>query len=235
MSKKKIAVMQPYFFPYIGYFQLINAVDKFVLYDDVNFIKNGWINRNRILSNIDFQYINMTLIKPSSNKIIRDIEINTNQAWEKKILKQIEQSYSKAPYFKEVLPLIKTILNYDKSDLSNYLYESINIVKDYLDIDTEIEPTSSMYDNKNIGRKERLIDICNREGADCYINLIGGMKLYKKEDFKEEGIELLFLEVQDVVYEQYTEDFISNLSIIDVMMFNSKQRVKDLLNQYSLI
>ena len=229
----KLAIMQPYFFPYIGYFQLINAVDTFVFYDDVNFIKGGWINRNRILINNKPKYINAQLIKPSSFSQIKDIDINNNF---NKLLKTIEQNYKKATYFNEVFHLIKNSINSENIKTISDL--NINLIRqllDYLEINTKIEVSSSKYfDTKKIGRTERIIELCKRNNANTYINAEGGKSIYKKDEFIKEGIELFFMKSNEIIYKQFDKEFSPNLSIIDVLMFNSKGEVKKMLENYSL-
>lgn len=232
----KIAIMQPYFFPYLGYFQLIIAVDKFIFYDDVNFIKKGWVNRNRIITNNLVNNINLGLIKASQNKKINEISIITDDF--NKTLKTIQHSYSKAPFFKEVYTLIE---NYflsltPKNLLSEATANSILKVCEYLGINRSFEFSSEKYPNtRGMERGDRLMAICHENKADKYINPLGGTELYKKEVFKDNKIELQFLKPKLETYQQWGGDFISGLSIIDVLMFNSKTDVKRMLNYFDLL
>jgi hypothetical protein len=231
----KIAIMQPYIFPYIGYFQLINAVDKFIIFDDVSYINKGWINRNNILLNNSTYMFTLPLKKSSQNKLINEIDISDDSNWKEKFLKTLQAAYSKAPNYSEVYNLADRILNSGLSKLSDFLRNSLSETLDYLGINTEIINSSSMYNNKELKGQERIIDICKQENANEYINPVGGMDLYNKERFKEDGINLSFLKTNDTRYEQFGGEFISNLSIIDVMMFNESTECRKLLDQYSLM
>ncbi len=224
--------MQPYLFPYIGYFQLINAVDKFVIYDDVNFIKKGWINRNNLLINGHANLFTVPLKNYSQNKLIKEIEISRSEKWEKDLLKTLEISYKKSPYFDEVYKIIECIIQNDEKNISAFIYFSLQIINNYLEIKTEIVKSSSHYLNNYLKQSERIIDICKKENADEYINPSGGMELYSKELFQKDGISLNFIKTNNIVYKQFNGNFEKSLSIIDVMMFNSKTKIKELLNEY---
>lgn len=231
----KIAIMQPYIFPYIGYFQLINAVDKFIIYDDVNFINKGWINRNRILVNGKDCLFTIPLKEASQNKLINSIEVNWDSAWKSKFLKTIEQSYKKAPYYQQVLPLIEGLLNTEKSIFSEIIFENLTQVCQYLEIKTEIVPSSSIYHNTHLKAQERIIDICVQEKTDTYINPIGGLELYDKAAFQAIGKELFFIKSKAIRYTQFKNEFVPWLSIIDILMFNSPEHISTLLNDYELV
>lgn len=231
----KLAVMQPYLFPYLGYYQLIHSVDKFVVYDDVSFIKQGWINRNNILLN-NKKYLFFAPVKGiSSFKKINETEIDYKYDWIKKTLQTMEQAYKKAPEFKNVYPIIENVLN-KKSDLiSTLATESLIEVCNYLDIKTEIQKTSCNYNNENLKGQDRVIDICKKENAHEYINPIGGQELYSKEEFKINNLTLNFINMNPINYKQYNEIHIPYLSIIDVLMFNDKLSVNKFITSYNLI
>jgi len=230
----KVGIMQPYFFPYIGYWQLINAVDKFVIYDDVNFIKGGWINRNKILVNGQARYINLQMYKASPNKLINEIEVLGNKVYNKKLLKTIESSYRKAPYYSEVYPIIESIIKQDENNLAKYLINSIREVCKYLGISTQILVSSEIEKNNNLRGQDKVIEICKVLRADQYINAIGGIELYSRKDFESNGILLNFLRTKSIRYKQFNDNFLPNLSIIDVIMFNSVQETKRLMEEYEL-
>lgn len=234
----KLAIMQPYLFPYIGYFQLVAAVNKFVIYDDVNFIKGGWINRNNILINKKSNLFTVPLNKASSNTLINETTINLKfyNIWKVKFLRSIEQSYKKSPYFTDVYNLIENVLEINENDLiSELAVNSIKNVCDYLQLDTEICETSENYNNKIKSGQERVLDICGIEKASHYINPIGGIELYSKNTFKENGIILNFIKSKPIIYSQFDNDFSPWLSIIDVLMFNSISEVNTMVNQYELV
>lgn len=229
---RKAAIMQPYFLPYIGYFQLINAVDVFVLYDDVTYIKSGWINRNRILERESWNYWTVPVRNASSNRLIKDIEFIRD--WQK-LLKTIQQNYGRTPYSVAVWnSLLLEIAGNQKlktiADLNAY---AIRKICDYLGIATIILRSSELNGLKE-GRVEKLVSICDNIGADIYINAIGGKELYSKEMFKTHGIDLYFLKTGKVEYRQAADEFVPNLSILDVLMYNSKDEIKKHLENYTL-
>ena len=227
-----LAVMQPYLFPYIGYWQLIDAVDIFVIYDDVNFIKRGYINRNNILENKTYQLITLELIGASQNKRINEISIGNNT---NKLLKTLKQNYLKAPFYKDVFPLLEEILNNNQKELSRFLGFSLVTISKYLNLDTKFLYSSDIKNDKTFKAQDRLIEMSKILNATGYINLIGGIELYDKDVFFQNDIHLSFLKTHQVSYKQFNNEFIPNLSIIDVLMFNSKDNVKNMLNQFQLI
>lgn len=231
----KLAIMQPYIFPYIGYFQLIKAVDKFVIYDDVNFINRGWINRNRILVNGKDSLFTIPLKEASQNKLINEIEVNWDDAWKSKWLKTLGQSYKKAPYFQQVRPIIEQTLGQEKTIFSEIIVENLKLINAYLGITTEIIPSSAIYQNIELKAQTRILDICLQEKANHYINPIGGIELYQKEVFEEKGMQLNFIKSMPVQYPQLKNDFVPWLSILDVLMFNSVEQIQTFLDSYELV
>lgn len=233
--KKIVGIMQPYFMPYIGYWQLLNAVDEYVIYDDVNFIKGGWINRNRILLNGQPSYINVPMIGASSFKHINEISVNNDERIINKTLKTIAAAYSKAPYYEVVYPLIEKMFKCKKESLSSFIWYSTIIVCEYLDIDTKIVLSSNLEKNVKLKGQDKVIAICKELGASDYYNAIGGQELYSYEAFESEGINLNFVETNKIEYSQFDNEFVPYLSMIDIMMFNSKEEIKEMLSQYRLI
>ena len=231
----KIGIMQPYFVPYLGYFQLINAVDKYVIYDDVHYIKGGWINRNRILINGNPSYFNVPLIGASPNKLINEIEVSNEDVLIQKNLRMLEGAYKKAPYFNDVYELMKDILCSGKTNLAEYLTYSIKKICEYLDINTEIVISSELNKDNSLRGKEKVVAIVKELGGTTYYNAIGGQELYSFDYFKENGLELGFIKTNLVEYKQYNNEFQPYLSIVDIMMFNSKEEVKKMLDSYEII
>ena len=233
----KLAIMQPYLFPYIGYYQLINAVDKFIIYDDVNFIKQGWINRNSILANGKPYLYAVPLKNQSSFSKINETLINQKfyPTWKKKFLKTIEQNYNKAPFFNEVFPMIKSIFDIDTNNLSVLAANSMKTVSNYIGIPTVFEDSAVIYQNQNLSSQYRVLDICKKENATVYINPIGGLELYSKKDFLENNITLNFIKSNAINYKQFNHEFVPNLSIIDILMFNDINKIKGFLTNYELI
>lgn len=229
----KLAIMQPYFFPYIGYFQLVNAVDTFIFYDDVNFIKNGWINRNNIIINNTAKYITIQLRGASPNKLINEVEFTDNR---KKLKKSIQMAYKKAPFYNDAWPIIEEILSIKTQNISEQSINSVERVSEYIGINTKFEISSQKYNKtKGMDKANRLIEICKMNGATTYINPIGGKELYKKETFKAVNIELYFLKTIFNEYKQFKNDFFPALSIIDIMMFNSVEEIHKMLDNYELV
>lgn len=224
--------MQPYIFPYIGYWQLIYAVDVFVIFDDVHYIKKGYINRNSILSNGYAHRFTLGLAKASQNKLINEIEVLFDA---EKLLKTFYYSYVKAPFFLDVYPMIEKILYCAQKNLAHFLGFSLAQVSAYLDLNTNFIYSSNIEKDSRLKGQDKIINICKKIGASDYINPFGGVGLYSKSSFHEEGVSLFFLKSHNIIYSQGTIDFIPSLSIIDVLMFNSKNEVRKLLSQYSLV
>jgi hypothetical protein len=227
----KIAIMQPYLFPYIGYFQLIQNVDEFIVYDNIQFTKKGWINRNRILVNGNESYLTLPLKKDSDYLDIKDRYITEDWTIErKKIINKIKETYIKAPFFQTVFPLIEEIFNFENKNLFQFIYNSLKQINNYLDIKTPLIVSSSIEINHSLKAEDKVIALCKARLANNYINPIGGIELYSKEIFKEEGLELQFLKTNNIIYPQFKNEFVPFLSIIDVIMFNNKEKVLEYLN-----
>lgn len=233
----KVAIMQPYIFPYIGYFQLIHSVDKFVLYDDVNFMKQGWVNRNNVLINKSKSLFTVPLDKSSSFNQINETLLHPvlYNKWRAKFLKSLKQAYARAPYRDETLELVENVLKIE-STISELAGHSVIEVLKYLNIDKEIYWSAESYSNtKDLEKADRIIEICKQLNSSTYINVKAGMELYDKNYFKSSGIELKFISPELNSYNQYCEPFIPGLSIIDVLMFNSPSEIKELLTNYTLL
>ncbi|WP_294199956.1 WbqC family protein [uncultured Chryseobacterium sp.] len=231
----KIAIMQPYIFPYIGYFQLINAVDQFVIFDDVNFIKKGWINRNNILSNEGIQRFTIPLKNVSQNKLINETYINEESQWKDQFLKTIIHNYKKAPYFDNVYALIDGIIKTEESNIAKYTCHALASISGYLGLNTIFTLSSGLEKNNSLKGPKKILDICKVLKATDYINPIGGTELYSKDSFSKENINLWFLKSNLVPYKQFNQEFVPWLSVIDVLMFNSQEDTRNLLNDYNLI
>ena len=229
----KIAIMQPYFFPYLGYFQLINLVDKFVIYDNIKFTKRGWINRNRILVNGHDAFITLPLKKDSDYLDVKERFLADSWPSEKKvILNRIAGAYRKAPNFEAVYSLIEKCILVDEKNLFRFIIHSLNLVNDYLQIKTPITVSSTISINHNLKAGEKVLALCKVMNATEYINPIGGIELYQKDIFHRKGIDLYFIESNDFVYKQFDNDFVPKLSIIDIMMFNSKDEIRKYLTSF---
>ena len=231
-----LAIMQPYIFPYIGYFQLIHAADKFVVYDDVSFIKQGWINRNNILLNGQAHMFTVPLKSASSFTTIGNTEINHKiyDAWSSKFLKTLVQAYAKAPQFHAVHDMLARVLTEPQETISGLASASLVATANYLGITTEIELSALSYNNSELKAQERILDICKQENAPAYVNPIGGTGLYSKDEFARHGIKLNFIKTHKISYAQFKNEFVPWLSVIDVMMFNTPGEIMGFLNAYDL-
>ena len=228
--------MQPYFMPYMGYFQLISSVDEFIIYDNIQYTKKGWINRNRISVNGKDQFITIPIKKDSDYLDVSERMISDNWGKEKyKILNIIKSFYGKAPNFKEAYGVIEDCLNIEEENLFNFIYETILIINNFLDIKTKIIISSDIDIDHNLRSKNKVIEICKNRDAEIYVNSIGGISLYDKEEFKDNGIILNFIKSNPIKYQQSNSEFIPWLSIVDVMMFNSKEKIKEYLKEYTLV
>lgn len=255
----KLAIMQPYFFPYIGYFQAISAVDKYILYSNLNFIKEAWMNRNRLLMRDGNTVMTTVPLKnKSSYSLILDIEIDNSQPWKSKFLKTVLNCYGRKPFFDEIYPLLEETLARDYHLLKDLNAATIIAISQYLGITTQIESDNSQYvsmeqqlqniesdysplpyleKTKPIRKVARVIEMCRQEGADHFLNAIGGQQLYSKEEFAQYNICLNFVQTNPIQYRQDTKlgEFVPNLSIIDVLMNNGREGTKSLLTQYTLV
>lgn len=227
--------MQPYFFPYLGYWQLINAVDEFVLLDDVNFIMRGYINRNNILLNKDKYLFSIPLNKPSQNKLIKDTDLNFSKDLKDKFIKTIQMAYKKAPYYGKFFPVLESIIYFETLDLTSYIENSIRKTLTYLNIEKTIKRSSLIKKNNELKAQYRIIEINKKLHSNIYINAIGGQELYDKSEFLSNNIDLKFIKMNNIEYKQFNGEFIPNLSFIDVLMFNSPDEINKMLNLYELV
>jgi hypothetical protein len=229
----KVAIMQPYLFPYIGYWQLIKSADVFVIYDDVHYIVRGWINRNAILEQGSRKIFTLETRGASRNKLINQISVGGNA---EKLIKTLYQNYKKAPYFDPVISIFSDLLLNKENNLAQFLTTTIRKICSYLSIETNLIVSSEVFNNADLRSADRLMDICRQLGADVYVNAIGGRDLYSKAEFAEKGLQLLFIESKPFKYAQFGEAlFVPNLSIIDVMMFNSPEVIHRFVGSYRLI
>lgn len=232
----KVGIMQPYFFPYLGYWQLMNAVDTYVIFDDVAYIKRGWINRNRIKLNGEAQYFGIQVQNASQNSRINELKLFDDARNRLKMRKTLEMAYSKAPYYGQTMALFENIMNCGQENLAQFLAYGIREIAAYLGMDTKFVLSSVIEKDERLKAQDKILDICVRLGADTYINAIGGRELYSQECFEVRGIELRFLRMDDdIVYSQGRGDFIPGLSILDVMMYCDVSEIRQMLERYTLV
>lgn len=232
---KTVAIMQPYFFPYTGYWQLIRAADLFVIYDDVNYIKGGWINRNRLLINGHPTFITAPLQHASPHKRICDTALLPAPAWRDKLVKMIDNTYRRSPFFSEVFPIIEQLIRHDDDNLATYLAHQLQTLSAFMGIDTEWVISSRRYGNESLSGQARVLDICRIEGATSYINLPGGRSLYDPKVFHEAGIDLRFIAMHIMSYPQPVAEFTPHLSIIDALMGVGPQAIRNHLDAFELM
>jgi hypothetical protein len=230
----KLAIMQPYFLPYIGYFQLIGAVDKFVIYDNIKYTKQGWINRNRLLLNGAAVTFSLPLKKDSDSLDVVRRELAANFDPDK-LLNQFRGAYSRAPYFAQTFSLLECIVRHEDNNLFRYIHHALVETCAYLGIGTDIRISSAVDINHDLKGQDKVFALCQAMGADTYINAIGGKDLYSKDAFQERGIELKFIKSLPLEYVQFGNEFVPWLSIIDVMMFNELPAIRGQLIQCDLI
>ena len=231
----KAAIMQPYFFPYIGYFQLIGSVDLFIVYDNIKYTKRGWINRNRLLQNGHDVIFSLPLKSDSDFLDVRERELAANLDRDK-MLNQIIGTYRRAPYFAQTVPLLEKVVRHEERNLFRFLHYSIVKTCEHLGITTEIRISSEIAIDHGLKNQERVLALAEAVGAIIYINTIGGMELYSKDEFRARGVDLKFIRPRPFEYSQFGNDFVPWLSIIDVMMFNSLDTIRECIgSNYELI
>lgn len=235
----KLAIMQPYFMPYIGYFSLIKHTDEFILFDPVQFIRHGWIERNRILKPTGgWQYIQVPIIKDNGrDTLIKDVKINNAEPWKQKIRSQLQPYKKIAPYYFKVVKLLDEIFAEEYADITHLNRKALMVVCNYLDIhrkfpvfsemDLEIEPVNAP--------DEWALNICKALHADSYLNPIGGTEFFDRSKYENSGISIAFQQMTILEYDQKRQPFEPNLSIIDMLMFNSPDEVNNMLDMFSLV
>ncbi len=223
--------MQPYLFPYLGYFQLIDTVDHFILFDDVHYMKGKWINRNRIIVNDRIHCLTVPLSKSSQNKLIKELQLLDDDGWKARLLKTIALAYGKAPEFGRVFPVIENIVWNKEKNLAAFIDYSVRTICSFMGIGTKISCSSNLQNSCFGARGEdRIINICLAEQATGYVNLSNGKNLYDRSRFLGRGIDLQFIALQrGRLYRQFNGHFFADLSIIDVLMFNDQQQLQQLL------
>lgn len=231
----KTAIMQPYFFPYVGYFQLINSVDLFIVYDNIKYTKKGWINRNRMLQNGKDVMFSLPLKSDSDFLDVCDRELAEDFSPDK-LLNQISGAYRRAPYFSQTFSLIEQIMRYEERNLFKFIHHSIIRVCEHMGITTEIKVSSNIAIDHSLKNQDKVIALCEGVGANTYINAIGGIELYSRDAFIARGLELEFIKSKSYEYTQFGNEFVPWLSIIDVMMFNPLDAVRETIQSgYELI
>ena len=234
---KIIGIMQAYFLPYIGYFQLLDMVDEFVIYDNIEFSKASWIRRNRMLQNGTDAYFSLPIKKGSDFLDVDQRYLVDNYDIEAaRLLRRIESNYSKAPYFNQFFPVVKEIVYCEERNLFDYILNSVKRIKDYLGISTPIRTLSKLgHDIHQLKAQDKVFAACKVLQATHYVNSSGGTHLYDTESFQNENIKLLFYNAKKIEYPQFHNNFVPFLSILDVCMFNGISKVQKYLKHYEII
>lgn len=227
-------IMQPYFLPYIGYWQLLAACDRFVLYDNIEYTKQGWINRNQFLQHGQPAYFTVPLKKDSDYLTVaeRSVADGFDRA---KLLRQFTEAYRRAPQFASVFPIVERIVLANATNLFEYLHHSIRVTAEFLDIRTPIVISSTVAIDHGLRGQDKVLAICGALGADRYLNSIGGTALYSRDAFQARGIALGFLQPRSIAYPQFHGAFVPRLSILDVLMFNSRDQVRVMLDEFDVV
>jgi len=231
----RVGIMQPYFFPYIGYFQLIATSDIFVLHDDVQYIKGGWVNRNRILLNGASRMITFPVQKDAHDLPINARNYVDDKQARKDIINLIKQAYAKAPCYRQVFPMLEELLMFEDCNVARFNENLIRRIADYMGLTCSIITSSGMEKDDSLAGEQRVLEICKRLGAADYTNPIGGTELYHQETFEKFGITLRFLEAENQRYDQGGNIWVPFLSIIDVLMFNTVEGIQRGLAKYRLL
>lgn len=218
--------MQPYFLPYIGYFQLISKVDEFVFFDDVDFNRRGWIQRNFIESNGNQMRVGVPVAKVHLGTPIHQVRLADNfPKWRSGFLKTLQNRYSNAPHFGAVYAIIERDLEETIGLLAQLNISLIQSICHYVGLDQTFDSSRHYSSNSNLGGEARLIDICLQKRANEYVNAPNGRSLYDKVKFNMHQIKLLFLEPEIRSYSRMGADFIPHLSVLDMLMFIEPEKV----------
>lgn len=233
----KLGIMQPYFFPYIGYFQLIAACDKYIFFDTPQFERRSWMNRNRIINVAEGStYISVPVVKAPQKTAICDMHINNSTNWREKLLAQLEVYKKRAPYYRETMEIVRSVIARETDSLVKMNVASVIEPCKYVGIDTDwsILTQMGLSIRQDCKADEWCLEISKAMGAEDYINPPGGQSFYDREKYAAEGVRLHFIHPELLPYEQGVGRFEPGLSIIDVMMYNSPEKIREMLNAYSL-
>ena len=231
----RTAIMQPYFLPYTGYFHLITATDRLVLCDDFQYTGHGWMTRNRFLRDGRDALFSLQIKSDSQKKQIRERELAQNFTGTE-LINGFQNAYRKAPFFRQIIPLLEQIIQFPDRNLFAFLENSISQVCRYLEIKLPCGKTSETPVNPVLRKEDRVLALCHSLGTQEYVNSIGGRELYSKERLKSQNITLSFLDSKPFVYGQFGTAFVGSLSIVDAMMFNPTSRIRSYLEtEYELV
>ena len=231
----RVAIMQPYFFPYVGYLQLIGAVDLFIVYDNIKYTKKGWINRNRMLQSGKDVMFSLPLRSDSDSLDVRDRSLAADFNRDK-FLNQLRGAYSRAPNFAQVFPMVERAVRHEDTNLFAYLHHALIRTCQHLGLTTPMRVSSTVEIDHGLKNQDKVIALAMAVGATTYVNAIGGLGLYDRDAFQAKGLELQFIRSRPFEYRQFGDPFVPWMSIIDLLMFNPLGTVRDCVsNHYQLI
>lgn len=232
----KMGIMQPYFLPYLGYFSLIKNTDEFILLDTVQFIRHGWIERNRILKQQEgWQYIKVPLVKHSKSTLIKDIEIKSEIDWREKIFSQLVHYKKKSPFYYETIQTLERAFDIETNSIVKLNENILNVICDYIGIKKNIKVFSEMNlkINKPEAPDEWALNICKAiNNVEEYWNPEGGIKFFDINKYIDSGITVKFIKMNLSSYSQRRNSFEAGLSIVDVMMFNEPRKINNMLDEF---
>lgn len=229
-----LVIMQPYLFPYLGYVQLMHVAETFVIYDDAQFMKGGWINRNRILGVGGPQFVTLNLSGASANKAINEVAIGSNL---QKLRKTIEQTYAKAPYADQGLTYIDACFECSDQNLAGFVGNSLQLLAQRLGLTPQFMWSSELKRNRDLAAEDAVLEMCKLLSATHYINAEGGQDLYHAERFAAQNCRLSFLQHVPTDYPQIKNKgaFEPRLSVIDAIMNVGFEGVRNKLVDYRLL
>lgn len=234
----KLAGMQPYFFPYLGYFGLIKHSDIFIIADNVQYIEPGWIRRNRILKpNEGWQYVGIPVVKCSHKTSIKEVKINESEPWRDRIIRQLQHYSKRAPYYNDVIRFLERAFEAETDSIADLNVQLLAETCRYIGIPFHAEVFSRLdvvVERAN-APDEWALNTCRALDADTYINPPGGIEFYDHRKYARAGIELEFLKVNLRPYDQGAGAFEEGLSILDAMMFNTPQEIRAMLDDYDIL
>lgn len=225
-----LGIFQPYFLPYIGYWQLMAMVDRFVVYDNIEYTKKGWINRNRFLQGGQPAYFTVPLKKGSDFLTVAERQV-ADDFDRDKLLRTLAGSYRRAPQFDTVFPVIERIVQARLGNLFEYLHHSLVEMARFLEIETPMVVSSTIAIDHPLKAEQKVLALCKAMGADRYVNPVGGQALYSLAAFAAESVRLDFMQSRPLEYPQFGGPFVPNLSIVDVLMFNPMSTVREMLSE----
>jgi hypothetical protein len=213
----------------------MHAVDVFVFHDDAQYIKAGWVNRNRILLNSEPSWLTLPVNKGATSLPIDQRYYALDDNAVVAIKNRLRGCYAQAPEYDAIYPLLCGLLDYTDSNVASFNANLLIAIARKLGIGCNFASSSAMHVPMGLKGQDKVIDMCRRIGATRYINPIGGLALYNGEAFSDTGIELRFLQANPTGYAQFGSTYQPFLSIIDVLMFNPIERVRTMLDDYRLV